>query len=173
MAETFDEYVSRILSYADGSDPRRILKRTPAALARRIRGVSRRRLMARSRPGKWAAGEILAHLSEVEILWGCRLRMILGENGVRLVGMDQEVWARRYRSVDPRGALETFRAVRRANLELIARLRRTDLRRWGAHTQFGRLTVRKILALVAGHDINHSRQIEAILGGRRASRGKR
>jgi hypothetical protein len=173
VAETFREYVYRILSYVEGRDPRQILERTPAALARRIAGVSRRRLTARPRPGKWSAREILAHLSETELLWGCRMRLILGQNGVPLVGMDQDVWARRYRSVDPRRALATFIAIRRANLELLRHLRGEDLERWGVHSQFGRLTVPRILALIAGHDINHTRQIDAILAKRKTGRGRR
>jgi hypothetical protein len=163
--ETFEEYVARILSYADGArrPPRKVMERTPAALARRVAGVPRTRLMRRPRPGKWSVRDILAHLSEVEMLWGCRIRLVLGQNGVPLVGMDQAVWAKRYGRIDPRRALETFAAMRRANLDLLAGLRRADYRRWGRHSQFGRLTVTRMLGLVAGHDINHSRQIEAIL----------
>jgi len=173
-AETFDQYVARILSYTDeaGRPPRAILTRTPAALARRIAGVSRPRLTRRPRPGKWSVRDILAHLSETELLWGCRLRLILGQNGVPLVGMDQDEWAKRYRSVDPRKALATFAALRHSNLELLAALRPADFRRWGRHSQFGRLTIRKIVSMVAGHDINHARQIGAILSNGRARRAR-
>ncbi len=172
MAETFPQYVARILSYVEeaGRPPRKMMERTPAALARRVAGVPRARLMRRPRPGKWSVRDILAHLSEVEMLWGCRMRLVLGQNGVPLVGMDQAVWAKRYGRIDPRRALETFSALRRANLDLLAGLRRADYRRWGRHSQFGRLTVARMLALLAGHDINHSRQIEAILSNGKARR---
>ncbi len=165
MSETFEQYVARILSYAgeDGRAHRTMLKRTPAALSRRIAGVTRRRLTRPPRPGKWSVRDILAHLSEVELLWGSRMRMVLGENGVLIVGMDQAVWARRYGRIDPRRALATFTELRRANVELLAGLRRPDFLRWGKHSQFGRLTIARMVALLAGHDINHSRQIAAIL----------
>lgn len=174
MNETFEQYVARILSYAgpDARGHRRILERTPAALTRRARSANRRRLTKPPRPGKWSARDILAHLSEVEMLWGTRMRMVLGENGVPLVGMDQAVWAKRYGRVDPRQALATFVALRRANLDLLAGLRPADLRRWGKHSQFGKLTVARMMALLAGHDVNHSRQIEAILNGKGARRGR-
>ncbi len=173
-AETFDQYVARILSYTEeaGRPPRAILKRTPAALARRIAGVPRSRLTKRPRPGKWSVRDILAHLSETDLLWGCRLRLILGQNGVPLVGMDQAVWAKRFGSIDPRLALAKFVALRRANLDLLARLRPADYRRWGRHSQFGRLTIRKVVSLVAGHDVNHSRQIDAILSDGRSRRAR-
>ena len=175
MKETFEQYVDRILSYSGpkARAHRGILEKTPRALARRVDGVPRKRLTKRPAPGKWSAREILAHLADVEILWGFRLRLVLGQNKVPLVGMDQDVWAKRYGRVDPRRALATFVALRRANLELLAGLKPADYRRWGQHSQFGRLTIARIVALMAGHDINHLRQIEGILsngskGARRA-----
>ncbi|HEX4439648.1 MAG TPA: DinB family protein [Thermoanaerobaculia bacterium] len=173
--ETFDQYTRRILSYADGDDPREIIRRTPARLSRRVNAATRRRLTARPAPGKWSVGEILSHLSEVEMLWGYRIRAVYERSGIPLVGMDQDAWAKnsRYRRIDPRRALETFVAIRRANVEFIDGIRRTELKRWGRHSQFGRLTLAKMIALMAGHDLNHTRQVEARLSGRRrgAARG--
>jgi hypothetical protein len=70
-------------------------------------------------------------------------------------------------------ALAAFVALRRANLELIDGLRPEDYRRWGQHSQFGRLTIARMVSLLAGHDVNHSRQIEAILSnGSKGRKGK-
>jgi hypothetical protein len=156
----------------NGGDPRRILRATPARLSRRVNAATRRRLTARPRPGKWSAGEILSHLSEVELLWGYRLRAIVERSGQKVLGMDQDAWAKnsRYRRIDPRRALETFLAIRRANLEFLDGVTPSARRHFGSHSQFGRLTVDRIAALMAGHDINHARQIEAILGPRRGAR---
>src|SRR6266545_381983 len=117
MTETFEAYTARILGYVKGRDARRILRSTPRSLEKRISGVSRRKLSTPPAPGKWSAAQILAHLSETEMLWGYRIRMILERDGVELVGMDQDAWARnsRYDRIDPRRSLETFRAVRSAN----------------------------------------------------------
>jgi hypothetical protein len=172
-AETFDQYTRRILGYADGADPRAILRKTPIRLARRVGAAPRRRLASRPAPGKWSVGEILCHLSEVEMLWGYRLRAVCERSGVTLVGMDQDEWARnsRYRRIDPRRALETFAALRRANVEFIDGIPRKALTRWGAHSQFGRLTLAKMIALMAGHDLNHTHQVEAQLATARSRRG--
>jgi uncharacterized damage-inducible protein DinB len=169
MAETFQEYTDRIESYARGKDRRAVLQRTPRVLGRHVGRASRRRLTTRPKPGKWSAGEILAHMSEVELLWGYRIRALLEKSGVRLLGMDQNVWARnsRYRDLDPRHAYEAFAALRRANLRLIGRMRGKTLSRWGAHSQFGRLTIDRIVTLMVGHDINHTRQIETLLAPKR------
>jgi hypothetical protein len=171
--ETFDQYTRRILSYADGGDPRAILRRTPARLSRRVRSATRRRLALRPAPGKWSVGEILSHLSEVEMLWGYRLRAVYERSGIPLVGMDQEAWARnsRYRRIDPRRALETFVALRRANVDFIDGIPRKAMTRWGAHSQFGRLTLGKMIALMAGHDLNHARQVEERLAPASRRRG--
>ena len=117
MKETFEQYIDRILSYAGPATRghRRILTKTPAALARRVKGATRSRLTRRPQPGKWSARDILAHLADIEVLWGFRIRLVLGQSGVPLIGMDQDVWAKRYRRVDPRGAFAAWTALRRAN----------------------------------------------------------
>ena len=163
--ETFDAYVARIASYVEGREALAVLRATPARLAKAVAGVSRRRLDARA-GGRWSAGEVLAHLSEIELLWGYRIRLILERDGVEIAGMDQEAWARNsgYDRMDPRESLNTFRALRRANLRLLEGLTPRQRRRHGKHSQFGRLTIDRISRLVAGHDVNHTRQIEERLG---------
>ncbi|MEX0879960.1 MAG: DinB family protein [Thermoanaerobaculia bacterium] len=172
MAESFPEYIDRTLGYVKGRDPLRILQSTPRALERRLAGVPRRRLFTPPAEGKWSAAQILAHQSEMEMLWGYRIRTILEKNGAPIIGIDQDAWAKagRYERIEPRESLAAFRAIRKANLDLVERLPGASLRRHGNHSQFGRLTIAGILRFLAGHDVNHSLQIEAILGRRRAGR---
>ena len=174
MSETFQQYTDRIGSYVAGKDPMAILRRTPKTLERAFAAASRRRLTERPASGKWSAGEILAHLSELEMLWGCRLRLILGQIGVPIVGMDQDVWAKNsaYRKIDPRRALAAFVAIRQANLDLLGRLTPAQRRRWGAHSQFGRLTVTRLMQLLAGHDVNHVRQVVERLAPKKKRRAR-
>jgi len=165
MTETFEEYTARILGYAKGKDPLRILRSTPGKLAKLTAGAPRRRLTTPPAPGKWTVGQILGHLSEVEMLWGYRVRVILETDGVELLGMDQDTWAKnsRYETIDPKLSFDAFHALRAANLELFGKLSPREITRHGRHSQFGRLTIRKIQSLMAGHDINHTRQIAGIL----------
>ena len=173
--ETFDEYTARIFSYVGRRDPRDMLARAPGALARRVAGVPRRRLMARPAPGKWSVGEILAHLSEIELLWGYRVRTLLERDEPEIVGMDQEVWARvgRYERRDPRESLALYTALRRSNVALLEALPPKALARRGRHSQFGGLSIADIARLLAGHDVNHTRQIDAILRGKKRSHAAR
>jgi uncharacterized damage-inducible protein DinB len=163
--ETFDQYTARIFSYVGKRDPLRLLRNSPAALARRVAGVPRRRLTARPAPGKWSVGEILAHLSEIELLWGYRVRTLLERDEPEIVGMDQEVWARvgRYERRDPGDSLALYTALRRSNVGLLSALPSKSLARRGRHSQFGGLSIADIARLLAGHDVNHTRQIDAIL----------
>lgn len=169
MKETFEQYRGRIRGYVKGRDSWRILRATPAGLQKRLAGVARRRLSRSPAKGKWSVAQILAHLSEMEMLWGYRIRTMLVQDGVPIVGMDQDAWAKagRYEKADPRRSLAAFRAAREANLELVRRLPKSALSRYGEHSQFGRLTISDIFTFLAGHDVNHSLQIDAILGRRR------
>ena len=168
MAETFEAYTGRILGYARGRDPQPIMRATPRTLEKKVSRRSRRTLTRPPAPGKWSIGQILAHLAEMEMLWGYRIRTMLEQNGPAVIGMDQDAWARnhRYDRLDPRQSLEMFRVVRQANLVLLRRLSPKQMARFGKHSQFGRLTIRRITEFLAGHDINHTRQIDAILGKR-------
>jgi len=81
MQETVAQYRQRILNNLQGQDPMRVQAATPTRLAKLIRGASRQRLGRKPAPGKWSVNEILAHLSETEIVVGWRLRSIVGAPG--------------------------------------------------------------------------------------------
>ena len=165
--ETFEDYTARIASYVGNRNPMRMLRAAPRRLERAVAGASRSRLTRRPAPGKWSAGEILAHLSEIELLWGYRVRTMLEREDPEIVGMDQEVWARvgRYAKRDPRASLALYTALRRSHVALLSALSAKERSRAGRHSQFGRLTIDRIVRLLAGHDVNHARQTGAILDG--------
>ena len=114
--------------------------------------------------GKWSVRQILAHLAEDELVWGYRIRKVLETNGVAIEGFDQERWALtgRYESSDPRISLEMLRALRAANLQLLNGLSKSQWKRYGRHSEFGRLTIERISRMLAGHDLNHRMQVKRI-----------
>jgi len=166
MKETAREYISRMESLLEGEDPFVILRSTPSALRRLAVGAPRRRLSARPAPGKWSAIEILAHLADIEIVWGYRIRKILEVPGTPIPAMEQDRWLAECRYADARAdeALDAFVALRRWNLALLSRLGPSVLRRAGQHGYFGRLTIGKIARMLAGHDRNHLGQLRERLG---------
>jgi hypothetical protein len=81
MTETPQQYTQRILSNAEGQDPVKIQSETNKKLGRLIEGVPAAKLRKRAAPEKWSVAEILAHLADVEIVIGWRMRSILGHPG--------------------------------------------------------------------------------------------
>lgn len=170
MKETVQQYMRRILGYQQGKNPLAVQRATPTRLVRLLRGLSHAQLRRRPAPGKWSINEILAHLADTELVGGYRIRMILSRNGTPIQAFDQDIWAGvgNYRRADARVALETFRALRAANLRLIRSLSPQRLRQYGIHAERGKESVMRLIRLYAGHDLNHLGQIEAIRRSLRA-----
>jgi len=165
MAETFKQYKQRVLGYLGKQDPLKVWRATPGRLARLIRGVPASKLRRRPAPGKWSVAEILAHLSESEIVIGYRLRNVLATNRVRVQAMNEKAWAQsgNYARRDPRQSLELFRSVRKSNLALMKSAPRRRWEHYGHHEERGKESIADMLRLYAGHDLNHRQQIERIL----------
>ncbi|HET7452286.1 MAG TPA: DinB family protein [Thermoanaerobaculia bacterium] len=165
MQETAREYLRRIEGYLGRDDPFDVLRSTPSALSRIVKGAPSRRLSERPEPEKWSPVEILAHLADVEIVWSYRIRKILEEPGGPIAPMEQDRWVAecRYAKARPAEALEAFAALRRWNLALFSRIGPRGLRRAGEHGWFGRLTIGKIARMLAGHDRNHLRRLRELL----------
>lgn len=165
MPETPQQYTQRILSNAQGHDPIKIQSATNKKLARLIKGVPTAKLRKRPAPGKWSAAEILAHLADVEIVIGWRMRSILGNPGTPVQAYDQDAWVMsgHYEKRDPRKSIEQQRILREANLALLKSLSPDQWKHYGQHSERGQESIEHIVRMVAGHDINHIHQIENIL----------
>jgi hypothetical protein len=106
-------------------------------------------------------------MADAELAMGWRLRGMLSTPGVALAWWDQDQWAERlvYATCAPRESAALFRALRVANLKLLASVpRRSWDECYGVHDVRGRQTVAQFVVLEAAHDLNHLRQIDAILG---------
>ncbi len=170
MNETPQEYIHRILGHLKGQDPLRVQAGTAKKLDRLIGRASPAKLRKRPAPGKWSAGEILAHLADTEIVTGWRMRQILGAPGTPIQAFDQNAWcaAGHYEKRDARKSLEQFRVLREANLVLLKSLAPEQWKQFGMHEERGEETIEDIVCLVAGHDINHANQIERILAAKQS-----
>ena len=175
MQETAQQYIHRMFSNTEGQDPLKIQARTAAKLARLVKGVPASKLRKRPAPERWSAAELLAHLADAEIVGSWRIRLILGAPGTAIQGFDQDTWvsAGHYAKRDPRKSLDQFRALREANLGLYKTLTPEQWKQHGMHSERGRETVEHIVRMFAGHDVNHVRQIEALLSPTRRPRPAR
>jgi len=169
MPETVQEYTSRLLSYANSKDPLRLQQAAPKKLAQLIKGKTRKQLARKPAQDKWSIAEIVAHLADAEVAIAWRLRQILSNNAVPIQAYDQDIWSKtfNYARRDPRQSLAYFTSLREANLTLLKSVPRKLWDNYGIHQERGQESVNHVVRMVAGHDINHLRQIEGILKGTR------
>src|ERR1700738_5681861 len=164
MPETPQEYTQRMLNHSQGKDPLRLQQAAPRKFAALAKGLSKKQLTRRPAPGKWSIAEILAHLADAELVIGYRIRLMLAANGTPLQAFDQDVWANtfRYSGRDTKTSLETFRVLRESNVALLKSVPKTLWGNYGLHQERGKETVGHTMSLIAGHDLNHLQQVEAI-----------
>jgi uncharacterized damage-inducible protein DinB len=165
MQETPQQYTQRMLNNIDGQDPLRLQQAAPKKLAALVRGKNKKQLTRRPTPGMWSVAEIMAHLADAEVVVSWRLRQILGSNGVSLQPFDQDVWASTldYAHRDVKQSLETYRVLRDGNITLLKSIPKPLWDNYGVHQERGNESVAHIVRMIAGHDVNHRRQIEGIL----------
>jgi hypothetical protein len=169
MQETTEQYRARMFQDLGTQDPLKLQAATPAKLQRLLKGVSTAKLRKRPQPNKWSIAEIVCHLADAELVGGFRMRLIVGAPGTPITPFDQDVWvtALHYDKRDARKALDQFRVLREANLALLKTLTPTQWKQVGMHAERGPESVETIVKMFAGHDVNHLRQIEAILAAKK------
>jgi uncharacterized damage-inducible protein DinB len=167
MKETPQQYIQRIHAYIEGKNVMEVLASTPKQVAGLIESAPKDRLSKRPAPGKWSVIEILAHLADVEIVQGFRIRLILGSSGTAIQGFDQDAWARYsfYPSHDVALSLDGYRVNRERTVRLLQSLPNEMWENFGLHSERGKETVRRVSEMMAGHDLNHLGQIQALLKG--------
>lgn len=165
MTETPQQYTQRIVGYVEGKDPLAVLAATPSTLERLLEGVSTADLCTRTAPHKWSVNDIVAHLADAEIVVGFRIRFILGSPGAPIVGYDQDAWvlSGHYDQRDPQHSVEQLRVLREGHLAMLKSLEPEQWSHYGVHSERGQESIEQIVRMLAGHDINHLRQIETIL----------
>ena len=165
MAETVEQYIARITGMVGASDPLTIIEATPAKLAEAVKGLSAAVLDFKPSPEKWSIRQQLAHLADAEMQMGARFRWSAAEPGKPIVAFDQDKWAAtaRYSATPAELSLATFTTVRRWTVDFVKRL--SPAERNAAHVQHeerGKETLTRLLTMMAGHDLNHLKQIAAL-----------
>jgi uncharacterized damage-inducible protein DinB len=140
--------------------PHDVLDMTAVTIARLIRNSDNAALTRSPAPGKWSIRDILCHLADCEISFAFRLRQTIAETNHVIQPFDQEAWASAFARLDAHDALEAFTAVRRWNMLFIRAVGTAAESKTVQHPERGEMTFRTIVETMAGHDINHLRQIE-------------
>jgi hypothetical protein len=120
----------------------------------------------RPTPDAWAPVEVVAHLADIELVHGVRLRQVLTVERPTLLAVDPRVLAVRadYRSWPLSMAFDRFQGRRAETLELLDTCRADELERVGVHPRRGAMTVADLVAFMLTHDIDHLAQIRERLG---------
>lgn len=141
-----------------------VYKAGPTRLGGVLAGLSDEDLKARPQKDKWSIQEIAVHLADAEVMGAARMRQTLAEPGTSFAIYNQEAWASEldYQSRDHtalQDAVHLFFALRTANSYLLERASQHDWKKWGCHSDWGKLTVRQLLEIYADHSERHIEQI--------------
>jgi hypothetical protein len=166
-----DPYLQRILDRLGPLDPIGVRAATPVRLAELAERLTASAWAASHAPGKWPARTVVAHLADTELGLGFRLRQAVsvpaGDPPHAVQPFDQDAWASRSSRVDPWLALEAFRALRALNLALFAGFSLADWTTDVFHHERGFESVDTMVRFLAGHDLHHLDQLEAVARGGR------
>jgi uncharacterized damage-inducible protein DinB len=148
--------------YLGDRDPLTVIAATAQELAGRTGGWSAEAADRQPAPGKWSAREIVCHLADTEIAFAFRLRQALAEPNHVIQPFDQDAWAARYDAYDLPSALQLFATLRGWNIQLVKSLTPEDFKHPLSHPERGAMTFRTLVETMAGHDLNHLGQIQAL-----------
>lgn len=118
-------------------------------------------------PGKWNVRQILAHLTDTEVVHQYRLRMILSEPGASIIAFNQDKWAKTlaYTQRDMLLMRRLFTTSRESMIELVDFLPEQIFGRTGSHTELGSIRAWDVVCKASTHNMHHYGQLTAIREG--------
>jgi hypothetical protein len=143
-------------------DPLKVIATTARHLEQIAAALGPVRIEESPAPGKWSPHEILCHLADCEIVFSYRIRQALAQPHHVIQPFDQEDWAANYSGYDPQAAMMTFSCARQWNLMLLRSVSPELMAKAITHPELGAMTFRDLIEIIAGHDLNHLSQLEAI-----------
>ncbi|MBI5476548.1 MAG: DinB family protein [Ignavibacteriales bacterium] len=157
-------YAKQLTLYVVDKTPLQVFESTPKEIAKAIRGLAKNQLQKSPKKDKWSIAQIVAHLTDGEIVLSYRFRKVISEPGSKIEFYNQNKWSKNlhYEKADCKKKLALFTAIRKENVELLKSLSSKEWKRFGMHSERGKETIEKMLLLYAGHDMNHLKQIESI-----------
>jgi hypothetical protein len=152
-------------SHLGNRDPLQVIAATAKQLEELSATLGAKGMDQAPAPGKWSAREIVCHLADCELAFGFRLRQALAEDRHLIQAFHQEKWAATYAAYEASAALAVFAATRQWNLAFIGAVPPAMFSKPVFHPERGEMTFKTLIETMAGHDINHLRQIDAIVAG--------
>ena len=109
----------------------------------------------------WSPHDIAAHLADIEVVLGWRIRQVLATDSPTLEPFDQDVYAARlgYGERELATSLSTYAANRQSNIELLRLDGEAGMQRLFRHPEFGDRELGVLIRHIADHDVAHLKQI--------------
>jgi DinB family protein len=151
--------------YADdlGSlEPLTALAKTPERIRALVEGWSLTEWERSYAPGKWTARQVIVHLAQTELALTARVRFAASRDGYVAQAFSQDDWLPLDDHADARTALDAYTALRKLNVLMFRNLTVAQRTRLFTHPEYGQLTPEWVAAQIAGHDIHHLKQLQAI-----------
>jgi hypothetical protein len=140
-----------------------VLQRTPATLRALLEGIEDFWTHRNYGEKTFSPFDVVGHLIEAdETNWMPRARVILEHREAKAFGaFDRYAMYEKNKSKELPELLETFANLRSKNLGDLRAMTLTEaqLASTGIHPEFGRVTLRQLLATWVVHDLNHLHQI--------------
>jgi hypothetical protein len=143
-------------------DPLDALSNTPARIRAAVERWSEADFERSYAAGKWTIRKVLIHLAQTELALPSRVRFALSQEGYIAQPFSQDDWLPLDEAAEARTALDAYTMLRRFNVSMFRRLSPEQRARTFTHPEYGSLTVWWVANQLAGHDINHLKQIETI-----------
>jgi hypothetical protein len=142
------------------------LRAFPAELRALLATAPHTRLRQRAADGTFALIEQAWHLADLEAEgYGIRIEKMLAEDDPQLPDFKGDVVAeeRRYLELELEPALAKFEEARARNVARIEALTEEQMQRGGEQEGVGRVTVARVVEMMAGHDAGHAAEVRALL----------
>lgn len=142
------------------------LRAFPAELRALLASAPAASLRRRAADGTFALVEHAWHLADLEAEgYGVRIEKLLAEDDPVLPDFQGDVVAgqRRYLELELEPALRKFEDARARNVARLERLNEERMQRAGQQEGVGRVTIARVVEMMAEHDAGHAREVRALL----------
>lgn len=144
-----------------------ILQRTPTTLQELLLGLPDAWLTTNEGPNTWSPYDIVGHLIHADRTdWMTRAEMILSESANKhFPPFDRFAQFENSKGKSLEQLLDEFYQLRQEKIvQLLAKnLTEADLNKVGFHPEFGKVTLRELLATWVAHDLGHLAQIARVM----------
>ena len=140
------------------------IEAAPVRLMAAVQGLSEEQLDTAYRPGGWTVRQVVHHVADSHLNSYTRFRLALTEDVPAIKGYDQERWAE---LADAKTApvlvsLVLLEALHRRWVQLLRSMTPADFARTFVHSELGRVSLDRSLALYAWHGDHHTGHITGL-----------